>query len=145
MPVLLIGVAFATFSAFFGTGYLSAKKTIGAFSTTIYGAIVNVVLSIILVPKIGLHGATAGIAAGFFVTWLLRVYQTKKYFDIVFRKSEMTVIMCLVAISSLLIFYVDNLYGLFTFVLIAMGAFVIFNLTLLRKLLVKLIRKKTIS
>src|SRR5690606_38997750 len=58
MPLLLIGVAFASFSAFFGTGYLSAKKTIGAFSTTIYGAIVNIVLSFLLIPLLGLHGAT---------------------------------------------------------------------------------------
>lgn len=144
MPLLLVGVAFASFSAFFGTGYLSAKRTVGAFSTTIYGAIVNIVLSLLLVPSIGLHGATIGIAAGFIITWLLRVYQTKKYFNIVFKTTEMICMICLVAISILLIFYIDNPYGLITFALLAAVAFVLFNLTLLEKLMRKITKRKKV-
>lgn len=144
IPMLLVGVAFATFSAFFGTGYLSAKKTVGAFSTTIYGAIVNIVLSLLLVPRMGLHGATIGIAVGFIITWLLRVFQTKKYFNIVFKKAEMGLIMCLVTISVLLVFYIDNPYGLITFVLVAAGAFILLNLTLLKKLMRKITKRKKV-
>lgn len=145
MPMLLVGVAFATFSAFFGTGYLSAKKTVGAFSTTVYGALVNIILSLFLVPKIGLHGATLGIVAGFITTWLLRVHQTKKYFNIIFKKAEMILMMCLVAISLVVNFYIDNVYGLVTFALVAACAFVLLNSALLKKLIRKITQRKAIS
>jgi len=142
MPMLLVGVAFATFSAFFGTGYLSAKKTLGAFSTTIYGAIVNIVLSLLFVPAIGLQGATIGIVAGFITTWLLRVYQTKKYFNIVFKKLEMGSMVCLVTLSVLLVFYINSPFGLSIFALVAASIFVLFNLALFKKLIRKITQRK---
>lgn len=145
IPMLLVGVAFSAFSAFFGTGYLSAKKTVGAFSTTIYGAIVNIVLSLLLVPTMGLHGATIGIVTGFATTWVLRIYQTKKYFNIVLQKSEMTFIMCATGLSIPLVYYINNPFGLITFAMVAAGGFVFFNLELLRKLIKKIKHRKVVS
>src|SRR5690606_7774620 len=99
----------------------------------------------LLVPAIGLHGATIGIVVGFIVTWLLRVYQTKKYFSIAFQKEKMGLVMCLAAMSILLIFYVDNPYGLVIFVLVAAGIFVLFNLALLKKVMRKITQRNVIS
>jgi len=144
IPMLLVGVAFATFSAFFGTGYLSSKKTLGAFSTTIYGAIVNIVIALLLVPIMGLHGATIGIVLGFITTWSIRMYQTKKYFNILFKKTEMILLIFLAGMSALLVFYIDDPYVLATLVVIAAGISVFFNLALLKKLIKKLTQRKKV-
>src|SRR5690606_25596485 len=112
------------------------------FSTTIYGAIVNIVLSLLFVPAIGLQGATIGIVAGFITTWLLRVYQTKKYFNIVFKKLEMGSMVCLVTLSVLLVFYINSPFGLSIFALVAASIFVLFNLALLKKLIRKITQRK---
>jgi len=142
MPLLLIGVAFASFSAFFGTGYLSAKKTIGAFSTTIYGAIVNIVLSFLLIPLLGLHGATIGIVSGFIVTWFLRIYQTKKYFNIIFDKLRMGLILGILGIAVFLNFNINNPYGLCIFAFICLCVFIFFNKSMINQVFKKIIFKK---
>lgn len=138
IPILYIGVAFAAFSSFFGTGYLSAKKTSGIFITTLCGAIVNIIVTCILVPIIGLQGAAIGISLGFFVTWLLRVIQTKKYFVITFDLKTMLFVFSLVCISVVFVFVVSNLYLLLLFIFFVSIIFCVSNRVLLRNLVSKL-------
>ncbi|MCC2600003.1 lipopolysaccharide biosynthesis protein [Sphingobacterium sp. FBM7-1] len=138
IPILFIGVAFATFSTFFATGYMSAKKTMGAFSTTIIGAIVNIVAAWLLVPKIGLQGASIGLAIGFVVTWSLRVWQTQKFFKITFDKSKMIWITILTAFALYLVFVLDNLWGLIMFSISSSLVFVFMNKPLIKSILLKI-------
>ncbi|TYR36883.1 oligosaccharide flippase family protein [Sphingobacterium phlebotomi] len=138
IPILFIGVAFATFSTFFATGYMSAKKTIGAFSTTIIGAIVSIIIAWLLVPKIGLQGASIGLAIGFFVTWLLRVWQTRKFFKVTFDKWKMVWIMILIALALYLVFLLDDLYGLITFAIVSTLVFIFMNKSLIKSILLKI-------
>ena len=79
---LYLAAVFNAFAAFYGTGYLSTKKTSGAFSTTAYGAIVNVICSFVLIPYGGLYAAAIGNMLGYLVIWISRIIQTKKYFNI---------------------------------------------------------------
>ena len=83
VPILLISVVFADISAFLGTVYLAAKKTISVFSTTVCGMIVNVTLSALLTPILGVYGAGVSMVVGFFVVILLRLHSIKKFVRIV--------------------------------------------------------------
>ena len=138
IPILFIGVAFAAFSAFFGTGYLSAKKTSGAFITTLTGAIINLIVAVILLPLIGLQGAAISIALGFVVTWVFRVYQTKKYFVINFNIKKMILVTLIAFSSTVLVFFVNNLYLLIGFTLTTSVLFYILNRILLNSILKKI-------
>lgn len=82
VPFLYFGAVFASFSAFYGTGYLSSKETKGAFYTTVYGAVINIVLNILMVPYIGIQGASLSTMIAFLIVWLIRMKQTQKYFII---------------------------------------------------------------
>ncbi|MEX6631878.1 polysaccharide biosynthesis C-terminal domain-containing protein, partial [Providencia rettgeri] len=64
MPILYLGVGFQALSNFFGSGYLSSKNTKGALTTTVYGAIITLVLSCLLVPVAGLFGASIATLVG---------------------------------------------------------------------------------
>lgn len=79
VAVLYLGAAVNALSGFVGVLYLCAKDTKGAASTTILGAVVNTVLSISLVPFVGLIGAALGNLFGNAVILVSRLRQTRKY------------------------------------------------------------------
>ena len=85
-----IGIVFQAFSSFFGVGYLRNNKTKGAFSTSVYGAVVNALCNIAMIRFIGMQAAAISTFLGFLVMWLVRVKQNKdelgisiKWFEII--------------------------------------------------------------
>lgn len=79
VPFLLVTVVYSSFSSFFGNYYAVAKKTGSIFSTTVIGAIVNIVANSILIPIFGLSGAGIASAIGFLVVLLIRIKDTRKF------------------------------------------------------------------
>lgn len=82
VPILLMTSFFSNISAFFGTTYLVARKTKGLFTTTIWGTTINIALSFVLVPLIGINGAAISGAVGFFIVSILRLKQTSEWIKI---------------------------------------------------------------
>ncbi len=118
-PFLYVGVAFSAFSAFLGTGYLSTKNTMGAFYTTVFGSLANLVVTFSLVHFVGLYSAAVGSMFGFLLTWLLRVQQTKKYFAISFNLKDFVFLFAVLIACSLVLLYIDwYVYILFLTVLL---------------------------
>ncbi|MXS69623.1 oligosaccharide flippase family protein [Flavobacteriaceae bacterium W22] len=101
-PLLLLSIIFSSIAGFYGTGYLSSKKTKGAFTSSIFGGIVTVGLSFLLIPRFGLFGASWAIVLGYLVLMLIRIYQTKNFFKIKFPINYFFIFMILFTISSLL-------------------------------------------
>lgn len=81
IPLLLLTSVFSNISAFLGTTYLVAKKTKGLITTTLWGMLINISLSAILIPLIGLNGAGVSGAIGFLVVSVIRFNQTRKFVD----------------------------------------------------------------
>ncbi|KAF1298819.1 polysaccharide biosynthesis protein [Enterococcus sp. JM4C] len=86
IPYLLLGVIFSSFSSFIAANYIAAKQTKGVFTTSIYGAVINVVGNFILIPLLGLTGASLSLLISFFVTWIIRVYDTRKFVNLQLNK-----------------------------------------------------------
>lgn len=82
IPILLLTAVFSNISAFLGTTYLVKKKTKGLFSTTIWGTVINLVLSFTLIPIFGIQGAGLSGALGFLLVSILRFKQTSKWIEI---------------------------------------------------------------
>lgn len=79
---LYLGSAFQSFAAYFGAGYLKNGNTKGASSTSIWGAVVNIAVNLLLIRSWGLMAAAFSTFAGFFVMWIMRVKQTKQSLEI---------------------------------------------------------------
>ncbi|WP_125710945.1 polysaccharide biosynthesis C-terminal domain-containing protein [Lacticaseibacillus porcinae] len=105
IPILLISVVFSSFSSFFGQFYIAARRTGGVLITTIFGALINIALNIILVPSFGLMGAAISSAVSYLVLWIIRVYDTRKILKIRLQSSEMlaNLIVISIQITGLLI------------------------------------------
>ncbi|WP_448902027.1 oligosaccharide flippase family protein [Eubacterium sp.] len=123
IPFLYLGTVFQSFSSFFSIGYLRSKSTIGAATTSVYGAIVNFVVNIVFINYIGLHAAAISTFLGFFVMWFIRVVQTRKslpiginWGDFLFRLA-ISIAICFITIKSSLminslLFIVSTIYVL---------------------------------
>lgn len=122
VPFLYIGAVFSNLSSFFGTGYMSSKETSGAFSTSIAGSAVNVVLNFILIKKMGIQAASLSTMLAFFVMWLARVWQTRKYLQIAVNRKILVGYGLLLGLFTYF-YYVDKFY-----IQVLMGAlaFIIF-------------------
>lgn len=82
VPLLLVGTVFQAFSSFFGTNYTASKKTKGAFTTSVYGAIVNIGINLLLIPIWGIQAAAFSTMLAYLTMWLLRLFDTKKFVKI---------------------------------------------------------------
>lgn len=96
--ILYLGTIFQGFSSFCSIGYLQQKTTAGAARTSIYGAIVNLIVDVFTMKYIGLFAASISTFAGFFVMWIARMHDIKNSFPIRIKKLEF-VLYLLVAIA----------------------------------------------
>lgn len=100
IPLLLLTVIFSSASGFLGAQYVAMKNTIGIFKTTIVGALINIVLNIILIPKIGLQGVGLSSFISFFVVWLLRHIAINKKYNLNSNMFRIFVVIFLLVIQS---------------------------------------------
>lgn len=83
-----LGTVYQSFASFYGVGYLKSTKTGNAFSTSVYGAIVNAVVSLCFIQIIGLQAVAIATFVGFFVMWLVRERQNREQLGIKIEWAE---------------------------------------------------------
>jgi O-antigen/teichoic acid export membrane protein len=82
VPWLTIAILFGAISGYIG-GFFTAVKDSKVFAkSTIYGAVTNIVLNLILTPIIGVLGASVATAISYFEVWALRYWYSKRYIRI---------------------------------------------------------------
>ncbi|KFF02587.1 lipopolysaccharide biosynthesis protein [Chryseobacterium luteum] len=72
MPYLYLGVGFNAIAGFLGLKYQKEKNTLKITLTTLLGAVVSIVLSVVLIQYIGLQGISISFLIGFLVVLLVR-------------------------------------------------------------------------
>lgn len=89
MPVLLVAMTFFSFAQFLGSVYSANMRTAMALVTNIVAVVVNLVLNLILVERIGVLGAGIATACSYFVLWMIRIKDTRRIVKIHYRKLPM--------------------------------------------------------
>lgn len=88
---LYLGAIFQGFSTFASVGYLQSKKTARAATSSVAGAIVNLLVDLILVKSVGLFAAALSTYVGFLVMWLVRMYDIRKDWPITVDVPKFTI------------------------------------------------------
>lgn len=109
VPFLLLSAVFSSFSGFLGTNYIAEKKTTGLFKTSVIGALINVSLNIVLIPIIGIYGASIGALVSFVVIWIIRIKDTQQFVNIVFNVRKLIFIL-MVIFLQIEILYLNSPY-----------------------------------
>jgi len=132
IPLLSVGVAYMAFSSVIGAAYLKMKNTTGVFTTSLIGGILNVLISILLMKKIGLYAPALGTFASFLLIFIIRSIQTKTYFEIGIYVRELLLYsaLCLlfiylVSVDNPVISFVCLLASLIIFVLNSYKSFLL--------------------
>lgn len=80
--ILVIAGVFSSMSGFVGSFFAATKKTSIFAVSTIFAAIMNVVVSAMLIPGYGIYGASIATLVSFFIVWIMRLVFSKKYVTI---------------------------------------------------------------
>lgn len=78
MPILILATVFTCFVSFLGSVYIMDRKSKMTLLTTVTGAVVNVLLNWLLIPKMGVNGAALATFISFFTVFVMRVLTTRK-------------------------------------------------------------------
>jgi O-antigen/teichoic acid export membrane protein len=103
-PLLYACAVFTSFSTFYGTAYIVSKETRGSLITSLICLITNLILSIALIPLLGLQGAALSITFSFLVMWILRYREIKKYFIITIDLKTFLLLFSMMVIFIMLLF-----------------------------------------
>src|SRR5699024_17928 len=96
IPLLSVATVYSCMVTFLGSVYIVNKKSILSLATTAAGAVVNVILSFFLITHYGGNGAAFAMFASYFVVFLLRAYDTKRFIHMhlgVFRLTVNTILL----------------------------------------------------
>ncbi len=79
IPLLAVSMIFNSFANFMGSVYVVEKKSKNAFLTAMLGAVLNIILNFILIPTIGIQGASIATFISYFAIFVIRALNARKY------------------------------------------------------------------
>jgi len=79
VPILVCAMIFSAFSAFFGSVYFLEKKSMLSMLTALSGAVINIILNFLLIPRHGAMGAAVATLISYLATYAIRAYDTAHY------------------------------------------------------------------
>ena len=82
VPVLIMATIFACFSTFMTSIYMVEKRGGLNLATMSAGAVANVVLNLLLIPKMGAQGAAVATFVSYVIVFGLRAINTRKFINI---------------------------------------------------------------
>ena len=108
IPILLYSSVFMALASFYGAGYLSSKKTSGALWTTLYAAIINILVTILLIHSFGLFAPCIGTMLAYIVLLYIRKKQMKSYFSIDTLDRYDRLFFVQIILTLLMYYLIDN-------------------------------------
>lgn len=81
-PLLILAVSFSCLVTFLGAIYNAVKMNRMISVTTFIGAAVNILLNMLLIPKVGAQGAAFATFVSYFIVFLIRAVDTRRFMRI---------------------------------------------------------------
>ena len=82
IPFLVMATTFSCLVTFLGSVYMVEKKSILTLSTTVVGAVANVVLTFVFIKRFGVNGAAFATFISYLIVFILRAINTKQFIKI---------------------------------------------------------------
>ena len=82
VPILMTGSMISAMGAYFAPIYTALKFSKRLLTSSVLGAVINVLLSFLLIPMIGLYGAAIATAFGYLVMFIYRYVDISKKEDV---------------------------------------------------------------
>jgi O-antigen/teichoic acid export membrane protein len=139
IPILMVGAFFSSVVGLYSAIYVAKKMTKQVASTSIFAALINIVITVGLITFIGLYAAAIASAVAYLAMAVYRHYDVKKYVTITYEKNLFVKIAAVYALSIALYYY-NNLIGNIANALIITIVVIVFN-----KSMIKVIKNKVFA
>ena len=103
VPLLLVAYVFSGLAGFMASSFRAAKYTKGLFSSTVIGAITNIILNFFFVKAFGNLGAAFTTMIGFAVTFYIRSQTIKKVVNIRINLAKDTLAYVLLFVMAMVV------------------------------------------
>ena len=88
VPVLLVAILFSGLSGGMQPIFTARKRTLALFYSTMCGAILNLAMNFVFIPRYGVMAAAITTAVGFFAAFMVRDICVRKFFGIKLNGSR---------------------------------------------------------
>lgn len=139
LPFLFLSTSILAFNEFLGVFFMKQKQTKQILYTTLFGAIINVVITMLLMNYMGLFAAIIGSIIGFLVIFTQRYNQLKSQYFSNFSLRFYIPHFLILTLVSLLIIYSNIDYHIY-FTVISIPVFIYFNKRILLKIKAKIFK-----
>lgn len=102
-PILILAAVFSGISSFLNGIYYAYKKNISTTVITLIGAIINILLNFLLIPKIGVMGAAIATAIAWFIITILKLKYMYSFIklDIKYSSFVLSIVLIICEILAL--------------------------------------------
>ena len=105
VPILIIATTYSCIVNFLASVYMAEKKSLMSLVTAMTGTVTNIVLNLILIPKLGATGAAIATVTAFVVVFITRAINTRKYIKINFKLPLVIIETVLLVVQTFLMLY----------------------------------------
>ena len=141
VPILIIATTYSCIVNFLASVYMAEKKSFMALLTASSGAITNIVLNLVFIPKIGANGAAIATVCAFLVVFATRGANTRKYIKIDFKLPLMLIETALLITQSVLMLTLKNTVLLYILEAVMLAVMLLVNIKPIKELANLLIGK----
>ena len=126
VPILIIATSMSCLVNFLASVYMAEKKSVMAMVTALSGALTNIILNLILIPRNGANGAAMATVAAFAVVFITRGRNTRRYIKINFKPFLLCLEVIILAAQGAVLIIWES--GILTY---AIEAFLVLSMLLL--------------
>lgn len=108
VPILIMATTMSCFVNFLASVYMAEKKSVMAMVTALSGAFTNILLNLVLIPRIGANGAAIATVCAFVVVFLTRGKNTRRFVKIKFKLPLMFAEFCILGIQCVFVIYLEQ-------------------------------------
>lgn len=105
IPVLSMAMIFSAFASFMGSVYVVTKRSTLSFWTAMAGAAVNILMNLLLIPRMGIQGAAVATLASYFLCFTIRAVNARHLIPFGLCAGRLLGSTCLLFLQALLVFY----------------------------------------
>lgn len=110
-PALIIGFLYMSLGSFVATPYVVHKDSLHMMLSGVTGAGVNIVLNLILIPRLGIQGAAIATCVSYIAIYLFRMMDTQRYVKLKAFPNK-TLVASLLMWVLMGFVYIENIVGI---------------------------------
>lgn len=107
MPFLTMGCVYLTLGTFMATSYSVHKDSFGFLISALIGAMINILLNFVLIPRFKIYGAAIATCISYIVVFVFRLIHTRKYLHYNIRNKEF-IVGSMILILELIFVYLEG-------------------------------------